>query len=178
MNSKTAESDLQQVFPEAVHKKNVLSFKTSPEHKWYESNPQQTQHEYSLPDRFFLVSNQFWQHKMILVLFKALKLLGEMSISPSVVCTDHIYDYRQPDYSDIILQTIHKFGIAQQIHLLGLIPRLDQIQLMRRSLAVVQPSLFEGWSTVVEDARALGKKNDSFGYIRSFRAESSKQPFV
>ena len=28
---------------------------------------------------------------------------------------------------------------------------------MRRSLAVIQPSLFEGWSTVLEDARALGK---------------------
>jgi glycosyltransferase involved in cell wall biosynthesis len=28
---------------------------------------------------------------------------------------------------------------------------------MRRSLAVIQPSLFEGWSTVVEDARSLGK---------------------
>ena len=32
------------------------------------------------------------------------------------------------------------------------------MQLMRRSLAVIQPSLFEGWSTVVEDARALGKR--------------------
>jgi glycosyltransferase involved in cell wall biosynthesis len=28
---------------------------------------------------------------------------------------------------------------------------------MRRALAIVQPSLFEGWSTVVEDARALGR---------------------
>ena len=28
---------------------------------------------------------------------------------------------------------------------------------MRRCLAVIQPSLFEGWSTVVEDARVFGK---------------------
>jgi hypothetical protein len=28
---------------------------------------------------------------------------------------------------------------------------------MRRCVAVIQPSLFEGWSTVLEDARALGK---------------------
>jgi hypothetical protein len=41
---------------------------------------------------------------------------------------------------------------------LGLIPRSDQIQLMRGATAVVQPSLFEGWSTVVEDARCLGKR--------------------
>ena len=158
LSSKTAKSDLQQFFPEAVHKSKVLSFKASPDHKWYEANPLQTQQEYSLPDRFFLVSNQFWQHKNHLVLFKALKLLSEKSIHPLIICTGYIYDFRQPDYSDTILQTIHKFGIAQQIYLLGLIPRFDQIQLMRRSLAVIQPSLFEGWSTVVEDARTLGKK--------------------
>ena len=28
---------------------------------------------------------------------------------------------------------------------------------MQGSLAIVQPSLFEGWSTVVEDAKALNK---------------------
>jgi glycosyltransferase involved in cell wall biosynthesis len=48
-------------------------------------------------------------------------------------------------------------GVAPQVYLLGLIARHEQIQLMRSALAVVQPSLFEGWSTVVEDARALGK---------------------
>jgi hypothetical protein len=59
---------------------------------------------------------------------------------------------------DIILQAISTYGLANQIYLLGLIPKIDQIQLMRHSLAVIQPSLFEGWSTVVEDARCLGKK--------------------
>jgi glycosyltransferase involved in cell wall biosynthesis len=28
---------------------------------------------------------------------------------------------------------------------------------MRRACAVIQPSLFEGWSTVIEDARMLGR---------------------
>ena len=28
---------------------------------------------------------------------------------------------------------------------------------MRRCLAVIQPSLFEGWSSVIEDARSMGK---------------------
>jgi hypothetical protein len=41
--------------------------------------------------------------------------------------------------------------------MLGLVSRRLQIEIIRRSLAVVQPSLFEGWSTVVEDARVLGK---------------------
>ena len=28
---------------------------------------------------------------------------------------------------------------------------------MRKSLAIIQPSLFEGWSTIVEEARSIGK---------------------
>ncbi|MDF5725946.1 MAG: glycosyltransferase [Rhizonema sp. PD37] len=157
LSSKTAESDFHTFFPKASFKTKVLSFKTYPLHTWYEGNPQQKQQEYSLPDRFFLISNQFWQHKNHLIVFQALKLLQKKLIYPKIVCTGHIYDYRKPDYSDIILQTIHKLSIADQVHLLGLIPKFDQMQLMRRSLAIIQPSLFEGWSTFVEDARCLGK---------------------
>ena len=39
---------------------------------------------------------------------------------------------------------------------LGLIPRDDVQGLMEISVAVVNPSLFEGWSTTVEEAKALG----------------------
>jgi glycosyltransferase involved in cell wall biosynthesis len=157
LSSKTAAEDFQKFFPESADKAQVLSFKTSPSPLWYEGDPQQIQQSYHLGDRFFLVSNQFWQHKNHLIIFEALKLLKDRGVTPTVVCTGHIYDYRKPDYSDTILKSIHQSGLAQQVHLLGLIPKLDQVQLMRRSLAVIQPSLFEGWSTLVEDARSLGK---------------------
>ena len=39
---------------------------------------------------------------------------------------------------------------------------MDQLRLMKESLGVIQPSLFEGWSTVIEDAKALNKKSISF----------------
>jgi hypothetical protein len=41
--------------------------------------------------------------------------------------------------------------------MLGLIDRRKQLKLMQHSKAVIQPSLFEGWSTVIEDAKALSK---------------------
>lgn len=157
LSSKDAESDFHKFYPEAAHKTKVLSFKTSPDSRWYEGNPQSTQKEYYLPDRFFLLSNQVWQHKNHLLVFKALKSLQEKSIYPVVVCTGPLHDYRQPDYSNTILQTIHKLSLAKQVYLLGMIPKFDQIQLMRRSLAVIQPSLFEGWSTLVENSRCLAK---------------------
>ena len=49
-------------------------------------------------------------------------------------------------------------GLQSQIRLLGLLARPTQIQVMRRSAAVVQASFFEGWSALVEDSRALGKR--------------------
>jgi len=35
---------------------------------------------------------------------------------------------------------------------------MEQVQLLRDCDLIVQPSLFEGWSTVVEDAKALGQR--------------------
>ncbi len=104
-----------------------------------------------------MVCNQFWAHKNHGVIFQALADLAARGIRPSIVCTGALVDYRKPDYADGILQQIHRAGLGAQVMLLGMVPRRLQIELIRRSLAVVQPSKFEGWSTVVEDARVLGK---------------------
>ncbi len=158
LSSKTAATDFKKFFPDSECQTEVLQFRTSLASNWYELNPVKLQSKYHLPEKFFIISNQFWQHKNHLIVLEALKILKASSIYPVVVFTGHTYDYRKPDHIDTILQIIHTYGLANQVYLLGLIPRIDQIQLIRCSLAVIQPSLFEGWSTVVEDARCIGKK--------------------
>ncbi len=158
LSSQTVATDFQKFYPDSKAKIEILHFRTSIPEEWYLKNAVEVQKIYNLPDRFFLVSNQFWQHKNHGIIFEALRILKSQSISPIVVFTGNIYDYRNPDYADFILQAIHKNDLASQTYLLGLIPKQDQMQLMRRSIAVIQPSLFEGWSTVIEDARCLGKK--------------------
>jgi glycosyltransferase involved in cell wall biosynthesis len=157
ISSRSAEADFKRFYPEAANKAKVLSFRTVSQPGWYEEEPEALQQKYSLPDKFFILCNQFWQHKNHLTVFRAMQILLEKGVKPVVVCTGHIYDYRQPNYSDTILRTIHMSGLAGQIYLLGLIPKSDQIQLLRRSIALIQPSLFEGWSTVIEEARCMGK---------------------
>ena len=115
------------------------------------------QAKYHLPDRYFLISNQLWQHKNHLMVFEALALLAARGVRPHVVCTGQPGDFRDKNFLNVVLQRLHESGVAAQVALLGLIPRAEQIQLMRRCVAVLQPSLCEGWSTVVEDARLLGK---------------------
>ena len=96
------------------------------------------QNRYHLPDRFFVVSNQFWQHKNHRTLFLALGLLAARGVRPDVVCTGSPADYRVADFYSSLLELLRTGGCEAQVTLLGVIPRSDQIQLMRRSLAIVR----------------------------------------
>lgn len=64
-------------------------------------------------------------------------------------------DNRNPQYIDELNKIIKKYELKINLLILGLIPREDQLGLIKGSVAVIQPSLFEGWSTVVEDAKSL-----------------------
>ncbi len=156
-SSQCAVDDFRKFHPDAAARPELLHFCTSAVPAWFEGNPAAVQAQFHLPERFVLVSNQFWQHKNHRVVFDALALLRDRGISVNVVCTGQTSDNRNRDYFNTVLRLIHEHGLASQVFILGLIERAEQIQLMRRSVAVVQPSFFEGWSTVLEDARALGK---------------------
>jgi glycosyltransferase involved in cell wall biosynthesis len=103
------------------------------------------------------VSNLFAPTKNHLGIFQALKLLKAEGICPTVVCTGDLHDYRNPEFAGVILRAINQSGVAEQVRLLGIIPRWQQVQLMRHAVAVLQPSLFEGWNTSVEEAHCLGQ---------------------
>jgi glycosyltransferase involved in cell wall biosynthesis len=156
-SSKNAENDFRKLFPNSQAVTRVLSFHTLPSDEWYATNPVDIQKKYGLPDNFIICCNQFWIHKNHIRLFEALLGLQERGEKIHLVCTGQTIDHRAPEYFAHLQQGINNSQLEAYIHILGVIPRIEQIQLMRRSMAVIQPSLFEGWSTVVEDARALGK---------------------
>ena len=113
---------------------------------------------YNLPERFFVVSNLFAPTKNHKVVIQALSLLSKESTFPNIVFTGNLYDYRNPGFVNSIFRLIAESGVQRQITILGVLPKSDQLVLLARSLAVVQPSLFEGWSTIVEEAHCLGKR--------------------
>lgn len=156
-SSFVALKDFERFYPNSVSRNFVINFRTVPKSEWFTQDPVFVQQKYQLPDRFFLVSNQFWKHKNHKIIIESLIILEKENIRPVIVCTGKVNDSRFPSYGQEIIQLIRKFRLNKQVKILGLIPRQEQIQLMRRAIAVIQPSLFEGWSTVVEDARALGK---------------------
>lgn len=51
-----------------------------------------------------------------------------------------------------------RIGVEEAFRVLGLVPYAHLATLMRHAVALLNPSLFEGWSTTVEEAKSLGKK--------------------
>src|SRR5262249_18351656 len=77
--------------------------------------------------------------------------------APPLAFTGREEDHRDPDYGPSMLRLAAELGLGERARFLGFLPREDQLGVMRGAVAVVQPSLCEGWSTVVEDARAVGR---------------------
>ena len=154
MSSASAAEDLKRFHPEYGGRVEVLRFATAPRAEWYEAADAPSE----LPDRYFAVCNQFWVHKNHLTVFRALALLAGRGVRPVLVCTGAMDDNRDPAYPAKLREALEVGKVQEQVRFLGLISRRNQVEGLRRSVAVVQPSLFEGWSTVVEDARVLGKR--------------------
>lgn len=101
--------------------------------------------QYNLPKDFFIISNQFWKHKSHMTAVKALKLLHDQGYSDlQIVCTGQAKDTRDTEYIHQLKTLISELGLEQHFRILGLIPKLEQIELIKRARALIQPSLFEG----------------------------------
>jgi hypothetical protein len=158
LSSACAEQDCHMIFPQAIGRTTVLQFRAFAASSWFEVDPQETRKKYNLPERFVLISNWLVPTKNHgFVLESLAKVPHADRRSMHVVCTGPIYDYRNPDFYNTFLNKIHTFGLRDQVSVLGVIPKADQIQLLRACTAYLQPSLHEGWNTGVEEARLFGK---------------------
>lgn len=158
VSSRDTQQDVERWFPAAQGRTHVLSFCTVPDPAWFEAGPQETAACYALPERYLILPAQFWAHKDHATVFEALRLLQVGGVDVSLVCTGNTKDYRWPGHFAALSEQLRRGGLDRRVRILGLLPRGQQVQLLRRAAAIVQPSLFEGWSALVEDARALGKR--------------------
>lgn len=116
--------------------------------------------KYSLIGRKYVaVMNQFWQHKNHCVVFEAMRIYFARNPNSDVcfVFTGEMKDYRNPEYIENLKQVLKEPYISRHVKLLGFIDRTEQLAVMKNAQYMIQPSLFEGWGTVVEDAKVLDK---------------------
>jgi glycosyltransferase involved in cell wall biosynthesis len=100
---------------------------------------------------------QFWRHKNHRLAFEAARILVDRGVDVCLVCTGKTNDYRWPGHFTELSRYLDENRLGSNVRILGVVPRNDYVQLLSGAAAVVQSSLFEGWNSVVEDARAVGR---------------------
>lgn len=116
----------------------------------------QIRSRYGLDGDYYLCSNQWHPHKNHEVVLKAMEYCGSKGRQIKVVFTGKPYDNRDLPHMRRIFQHLQIPHVKDNVIMTGLIDRMEQIALMQSAKAVIQPSFFEGWSTVCEDAMSLG----------------------
>ena len=156
VSSEDAKKDLAAFCPAALGRVRVLHFvpRTPP----LEELPdlEILQRTYGFEGAYFHLPNQFWKHKNHAVVIEALCVLRESGDTALVLATGLTRDYRDPGHFDALMSRVRDAGIENDFRVLGVVPFMDMLGLMRSSRALINPSLFEGWSTTVEEARRLG----------------------
>jgi glycosyltransferase involved in cell wall biosynthesis len=106
---------------------------------------------------FFLCPYQLWKHKNHRVLVEAARECVRRGRELKIYCTGEPSDFRHPDYPTALRNEVAAAGLSGTIEFLGRVSRRELLGLMARSRALLFPSLCEGWSTGLEEAKAMGK---------------------
>ena len=158
VSSASALSDLNGFAPFGTHVRGVLHFVSNPISLEGLPSLEELQKLYAIQDRYFYLPNQFWQNKNHQLVVKALAILrASARDGVQVVCTGKTFDGREPHFFNHFMQHVTESGLADHFRVLGIVPLPHAQALMLNSLAVINPSKFEGWSTSVEEAKTMGK---------------------
>jgi glycosyltransferase involved in cell wall biosynthesis len=158
LSSEDAQRDLAAFDATAVSRSRILHFVSGfGAVKNADISLAELQQKYDFDGHYFHLPNQFWAHKNHRVVIEALALLKEQGKDFLVLATGHTRDRRQPEHFKQLMRYVAEKGVEDRFRVLGLVPYGDLAALMRHAVAVVNPSLFEGWSTTVEESKSLGK---------------------
>jgi len=160
LSSFDALKDLKVFAPAYISKVDVLQFVSQPNEKYFELNnvnETELRKKYNITNEFLFMPNQFWKHKNHMLVFEAVNKLKKEGVDICLVCTGYLDDYRNKTYITDIKSFIKTNKLENNIKLLGLIDYADVFVLMKLSKVVINPSLFEGCGSTVEECKSVGK---------------------
>jgi glycosyltransferase involved in cell wall biosynthesis len=159
LSSQNAVDHFAEVFPKHIQKARLAPFPSLFAFENSTGDVQATLRKFNLPPKFALVANQFWRHKNHGVVIEAIRQLHSKGIPIPLVITGLPVDFRERnnETTSTILQAIASAGLNRHVTVLGMLNDFDFRNLMRAAAVLIQPSLFEGWSTVLQDGKAVGR---------------------
>jgi glycosyltransferase involved in cell wall biosynthesis len=156
LSSEDSRSDCETFFPQSRGRTSVVrSAMLPPAFLQADGGPSITS-VYQLPERYFYLPNQFWKHKNHRTVIEALRILRQEGYNTVVAASGRAEDYRHPGHFTALRSLVQQYGLTHNFRFLGVVPREHVFALMRACTALINPSLSEGWSTTVEEAKSLG----------------------
>ena len=113
--------------------------------------------KYNLPLNYFFCPNQFWVHKNHKLIINAVNHIKNKKINFKIIFSGSRRDYRNHSHILSIMTKIKKNNLSNYFIFLDKITYEDVISIMYYSNAIINPSVFEGWSTTVEEGKLLKK---------------------
>jgi len=156
LSSEDARRDCEKYYPSTSGRCRTVHFAIPPVSQNYDHSPGEIAALYDLPQQFFYMPNQFWRHKNHELVLDALVLLKKHGKNIVVVASGKQNDPRSPEYFPEFRAKLERAGLHDSFRLIGMVPYSHLVLLMQACSALLNPSLFEGWSTTVEEARSLG----------------------
>jgi glycosyltransferase involved in cell wall biosynthesis len=156
LSSESALTDFRAAYPGVSNPVAVARFATEPSADLLTADAAAVIAEHRLPEKFFLLPNQFWRHKNHPLVIEAVTLLKQRGVDVIVAASGSTEEPRKSDYFGELMRDVAERGIEANFRYLGMIPLAHVYALLRRSMALINPSRFEGWSTTVEEAKSFG----------------------
>lgn len=159
LSSRTAQADCEAFYPDTRGRTAVARFAGQIDLDAVRARAATVAADHGLPARHFYLPNQFWAHKNHRTVLQALALIrdrGALGGLPPVVMSGPTTDHRDPGLFDRTLDEARALGLEGHFRHLGLIPYADVLALNAAAVAVLNPSLFEGWASSVEEGKSLG----------------------
>jgi glycosyltransferase involved in cell wall biosynthesis len=158
LSSKALLDEMKLYYPDSKCEPIILSFASSMPTVMNEQILN-AQTKFGLQKPYFMCPNQFWEHKNLIVIIKALDILRQSGAMQFLVVFTGSLDVSRGlgPYAEKLKTAIEEYKIDDWVRFLGVVDRDDQLALMKGSISLIQPSLYEGWSTLVEEAKGLNK---------------------
>ena len=99
------------------------------------------------PDSYILYTGNLYPHKNIEIIIKSLQLLPQVKLK--IICARNFFSQK-------IENLVSNYKLESQVEFLGYIPDKDFKNIYSKALALVHPSLMEGFSLTGLEAMALG----------------------
>ena len=158
LSSKDSLNDLRKI-SNTAHKKSFVNSFYFPSFKKKDLIPfKKLKKKFNLPKNFFYVPNQYWKHKNHMLILKTLKHIQNLhKTTVYVISSGQKYAAGSKSCFDEAQIYLQKNKLNKNFRYIGIIKDKEVLSLIYYSLALINPSKFEGWNTSVMQARAMSK---------------------